>query len=501
MRPSAAPSRRVVSSLWLLGVALMLGASSASAQRLYWPRACHPVAYHTVPRLRAQRVCMNLRVTTHGTQPGTYLFMTPGGAFATGAGIFNDDGSLVWWHHATTPMDDDISVVQYRGHRYMAIWSGRAAFGGPLGAGTVSLYNQHYQRVGTITSGPPFGPDRIDAHEFRITPQGDALFGIYVPVATKFRGRPIKVYKYVVQKVSLASGSHGIHTGRVLFQWDSLSHVPLSQSRIAPPKHHQTWDYFHGNAIDQTPDGNLVVSSRNTWGIYKINIQTGQTMWQVGAKGDRSLPSPWSWQHDVVPLGGDRYSLFDDGNVVIDQGERSAHPSRGLIVRVNAGKRPATVQLLHAYTHSPEISSGYCGSVQRVSNDDVLIDWGQTPEITEYGQGGGSPLMDLSMSQWSCRGQRFAWRGDPLTRPAAAALLSGTDTKVWASWNGSTEVHAWRVLAGPTAGQLSSVSSPSIKDGFETEIVLPQPYKVVAVQALGASGRVLSTSKPVAATS
>jgi hypothetical protein len=444
---------------------------------------------------------MNLRVTTHDTEPGTYLFVTPGGAFATGAGIFDDDGSLVWWHQATTPMIDDISVVRYRGHRYMAIWSGRPVFGGPLGAGTVSLYNQRYQRVGRITSGPPFGPDRIDAHEFRITPDGDALFGIYVPVATRFRGRPIKVYKYVVQKVSLVSGPHGIHTGRVLFQWDSLKHVPLSQSRIAPPQRNQTWDYFHGNAIDQTQDGNLVVSSRNTWGIYKINVKTGQTMWQVGAKGDRSLPSPWSWQHDVVPLGKDRYSLFDDGNVVIDQREPGAHPSRGLIVRINAGKGPATVQLLGAYTHSPAISSGYCGSVQEVSHGDVLIDWGQTPEITEYGQSAGRPLMDLSMSQWSCRGQRSAWRGEPLTRPVTAALLSGTDTHVWASWNGSTEVHAWQVLAGPAAGHLSPVGSPATKDGFETETTLAQRYRVVAVQALSASGRVLSTSKPVAATS
>src|SRR5207302_8858237 len=115
--------------------------------------------------------------------------------------------------------------------------------------------------------------------------------------------RRVEVYQYVVQKVSLIRDTTGIHTGRVLFQWDSLKHVPLSQSHLAAPTDHSVWDYFHGNAIAQTSDGNLLVSSRNTWGIYKINARTGRMMWKVGVKGEPRLPVPWCYQHDFEPLG------------------------------------------------------------------------------------------------------------------------------------------------------------------------------------------------------
>ena len=223
--------------LGTLAWALTPAGSASVEPQSYFPRPCNPAGYHSfLPQ--AQAVCMNLGVPTHSTRSRTYLFLSPGGTFGTGAGIYQDNGSLVWWQPAISRMESDIRVVHYRRHPYLAVWSGTASFDDPYGAGTVSLYNEHYQRVGRITSGRPFGPDRIDAHEFQITPQGDALFGIYEPVSARYHGRRIKVYQYVVQKVSLVRDAHGIHTGRVLFQWDSLQHVPLSQSHLpAPPNH------------------------------------------------------------------------------------------------------------------------------------------------------------------------------------------------------------------------------------------------------------------------
>lgn len=479
---------------WALTLAL---AGSASAEpQSYFPAQCNTAGYHSY-LVQTQRVCMNLGVTTHSTLPRTYLFISPGGTFGTGAGIYQDNGTLVWWQPAISRMESDIRVVHYHRHPYLAVWSGKSSFDDPFGMGTVSLYNEHYQRVGRITSGGQFGPGRIDAHEFQITPQGDALFGIYDPVSAHFHGRRAQVYQYVVQKVSLVSDAHGIHTGRVLFQWDSLRHVPLSQSHLPAPPNHTVWDYFHGNTVSQDGDGNLLVSGRNTWGIYKISVKTGRTIWQVGAKGDRTLPSPWSYQHDVVPLGHDRYSLFDDGAAASGCTNSAQHPSRGLIIAVDPARTPAAVKLLRSYRHSKPICSGFCGSLQLVPGGDVLIDWGEVPEITEYDRAGGSPRMDLSMSNWSCRGYRFPWTGEPLTRPDVAAQSSASGTDVWASWNGSTQVVGWRVLAGGSAGHLMAVGSPTGKQGFETQIVVPRPYALVAVQALGAGGQVLATSRAV----
>ena len=483
----------------LLACSLAAPAGAAAEPALGAASACPVIVYHSAPKLRAQRACMNLAVTTHGTKPGTYLFMGPAAIFGSGVGIYQDNGDLVWWQSASATEAEDVNVVRYRGHDYLAVWSGESSFNDPYGMGSVSLYNEHYERVGTITSARPFGPDRIDAHELRITPQGDALFGIYEPVGATFHGRRVEVYQYVVQKVSLIRGPHGIHTGRLLFQWDSIKHVPLSQSYLPARADHAVWDYFHGNSIAQDSDGNVLVSSRNTWGVYKINVTTGRTMWQLGTKGGPRLPTPWCYQHDIVALGSGRYSLFDDGEggPGCEDGA-NAHPARGLVFRVDATHKAARLSLLRAYWHHPDVYSGCCGSMQALPDGGALIDWGNDAQVSEFDPGGGL-RMDLSLSNWSYRATRFAWVGRPLTRPAVAGHLTAAGTDVWASWNGSTQVAAWRVLAGVDPLHLSPVEPPRPKSGFETEVALTHPYAYVAVQALGAGGQVLSTSRAVAA--
>jgi Arylsulfotransferase (ASST) len=474
----------------------LAGGAPAQAQRVgSSPRPCQPVTYHSVPQLRAQRLCANLGVRTHRTAAGSYLFLTPGGTNGSGAGIFKKNGTLVWWHAVPTPKDHDMTVVQYRGHRYLAVWTGAPSAN--YESGTVTLYNEHYQRAGSITAGGAFSSRGFDLHEFRVTPQGDALVGIYQPVTTSFHGQSVRVYQYVVQKVSLVHDSTGIHTGRVLFQWESLSEVPVSQSHLLPPAPPQVWDYFHGNSIAQDSDGNLIVSSRNTWGIYKISVRTGRIMWQVGAQGDHALSKPWCYQHDVTPLGQHRYSIFDDGGAGpgCEPGS-SDHPARGMIVRVNPSPTPAGVSMVRAYGHRPPVLVGACGNTQVLDGGDVLIGWGNLPEVTEFGRS-GKVLLDLSLSNWSYRAFQFPWVGLPLTRPAVAARGTGTGMEVWMSWNGSTEVRAWRVLSGPDASHLSPVGPPRPKRGFETQVSIAQSRAAVAVQALGSRGQVLATSKPV----
>jgi hypothetical protein len=444
---------------------------------------------------------MNVGVHTRRTQRGSYLFLTLDN---DGIGIFRDTGTLVGWlqRPAGPTEEHNATVVKLGGRPYIAAWVGTARLLGKnnvsVNSGSVLLYNQHYQQVGDITAGPPFRSDRVDMHEFRITPQGDALIGIYEPVKMTIDHQSVTVVEYVVQKLSLVHDSHGIHTGKVLFQWRSLRHVPLSASHAGDQGNGYAWDYFHGNAIAQDTDGNLLISSRNTWAIYKVSAKTGQILWQVGGKGDHRLAHPWCFQHDIDPLGHNEYSLFDDGGVGPDCFPgRSEHASRGLIIRIDPSQHPAGVTLVHAYSHHPAIDTGYLGSVQRLSNGDVLVGWGNQPEITEYSPSGKKIIMDLSLSYQSYRGFRYAWVGAPTTKPSIAARSTSSQTKVWASWNGATNVVSWRVLVGPGATALAPISSPVKRQGFETRISLNRRYPEVAVEALGASGQVLGTSEPV----
>jgi hypothetical protein len=95
----------------------------------------------------------------------------------------------------------------------------------------------------------------------------------------------------------------------------------------------------------------------------------------------------------------------------------------------------------------------------------------------------------------SYRAYRFPWTGTPTNTPAVKASSDGKAENVWVSWNGATQVTAWRVLSGAAANALQAVATAT-KRGFETQItVAPEPY--VAVQALDAAGHTLATSSVV----
>lgn len=497
---------RKVGPLLLAGTGCWAGGPGGAAARPapYTPPACQTVTFRSEPALNAQRACMNTGVHTRRTSSGSYLFLTPDN---DGIGIFRDTGTLVAWvqRPAGDTEEHDATVVNLWGHPYLAAWAGTARLLGKnkvsVNSGTVLLYNEHYQQVGEITAGRPFAPGRVDMHEFRITPQNDALIGIYEPVRMTIHHRTVTVVEYVVQKLSLVHDAQGIHTGKVLFEWRSLRHVPLSASYAGDPGGGGAWDYFHGNAIAQDADGNLLISARNTWAIYKVSVKTGQILWEVGARGDHRLSHPWCFQHDIDALGNNEYSLFDDGGLGPGCWGKSEHASRGLIIRVDPSQHPAGVTLVHAFRHQPDIDTGYLGSIQRLSDGDVLVDWGNQPEITQYSPDGSKVVMDLSLSYQSYRGFRYPWVGMPTDTPSVAARLTGSGTKVWASWNGSTQVVAWRVMAGPTPAILTAVGRPVSREGFETRISLGRRYPDVAVQALGAGGRVLATSEPVSTSS
>src|SRR5262245_47832181 len=96
----------------------------------------------------------------------------------------------------------------------------------------------------------------------------------------------------VVQELEIPS-SH------VLFEWRSLDHVGVEES-LRPVLH--PYDYFHVNSIDVAPDGDLLVSARNTWAVYKLDRRTGSVVWRLGGRRSDFRPGPgatFAWQHDA----------------------------------------------------------------------------------------------------------------------------------------------------------------------------------------------------------
>jgi len=87
----------------------------------------------------------------------------------------------------------------------------------------------------------------------------------------------------------------------VIFEWNSLDHVPLTESMSkpanAPGPSARPYDYFHINSIDVAWDGDLLVSSRDASAVYKVGRRDGQAN---GASAGRIPASPWT-RREVLP--------------------------------------------------------------------------------------------------------------------------------------------------------------------------------------------------------
>jgi hypothetical protein len=359
-----------------------------------------------------------------------------------------------------------------------------------VGAGEDLIYDSSYRQQAIVRAGNGLS---ADLHEFRLTPQGTALITAYYPVyfnASSAHGpRQQIVLDSVVQEIDVG-------TGLVLYQWDSLDHVPLADSYEAlPPSPGQPFDYFHINSVQLEANGNLFISARNTWAAYEVDHSTGAIAWTLGGKSSSyklASAAVFAFQHDVRldTTGDPTVTLFDDG-----AGPPKVHAqSRGITVHLDDNAMTAT--LVSEDLHSPALAASFEGNVQALPNGDSFLGWGQQPYFTEFDPHGNmvfdGRFVDANSSY---RAYRSAWTGTPSTPPAVAATTSGSTTNVYVSWNGSTQVSWWRVLAGPSADALQQVQTAP-KQAFESQIAIAaEPY--VEVQALDSAGRALATSSVV----
>ena len=411
------------------------------------------------------------------------------GPISRGPEILDRNGHVVWYQ--PVPSNDnvmDFRVQTYHGNPVLTWWQGNVNAG--TGRGTDYIYDSHYRQVATVRAGNGLS---ADLHEFKLTSANTALITAYYPVYVDARSvhRPAKqiVLDSVVQEID-------IPTGLVLFQWDSLDHVALTDSHQALParRTRNPFDYFHVNSIDVDHDGNLIVSARNTWAAYKLNHQSGQIIWTLGGRHSTfklGAGATFAFQHDVrIRSGHDWYvTIFDDGG-----GPPEVHQSRALKLFLDVKHR--TARVVSQIHHSPPVTAFFEGNVQQVSDFGEFVGWGGPPYFSQYDKNGKLVLDGRFVgANSSYRAYRYTWSGSPVQPPAIAASKRGSRTIVWASWNGATNVWSWRVLGGTSATALATVAN-SRSHGFETEIGT-SAQRAVAVEALDRAGHVLGKSAVV----
>lgn len=440
-------------------------------------------SFVTLPGVQAP--ILSVSVTDRDPAAGDILTSNGPSAGRYGPLIYTPQGRLVWFHQLSGGLSaENVSVQRYRGQRDLTFWQGKVLSLG-FGQGEDVVLSDHYQTVARVAGGNGL---KADLHDFQIAPHGVAYTTAYNPIRcdlSRVEGtRDGTILDTAVQAIDMKSGL-------VRWEWHSLDHVGVTESETSPPKG-APWDWFHLNSIDVQPDGNLFISARSTWAGYQLQAGSGKIIWRVGGLKSSFKMGPGTktaWQHDGRITSNGDVTFFDNGS------NPPVHKqSRGVSIALDFKTHEA--HLMSVRTHPSPLLSVSQGNMQTLANGNTVVGYGAIPEVSEYGKD-GTLLFDahLPYVMSSYRSMRFPWSSRPTSAPAIAAELNNTreETIVHASWNGATDVTAWRVLAGDHPSALQTRATIPASD-FEISAILPKKYTYVQSLALDRAGRVLGSS-------
>jgi hypothetical protein len=429
---------------------------------------------------------------TRATSPG-YLFLGPGpvslsGSQEYGPLIVDRRGEPVWFRPLAPGLQlANFGACSYRGDPVLIWWEGRLFTSG-YGQGEAVIVDRSYRELYRVRAA---GGRSMDLHGLWLTPQGTALFTCYpeiVPADLRPVGGPRhgQAYESTIQEVDVA-------TGRLLFEWRSLQHVPIGDS-YEPLR--GNYDYLHINSIAPAADGNLLVSGRHTWALYKLDRRTGEVIWTLGGKRSQfrlGHGAEFAWQHDARQLSDRVLTLFDNGTNGPIETERG---SRGLVLDVDESGR--TVALRKAYRGPKPMLASAMGSVQALDSGEVVVCWGTASHTSAFDRDGRLSFdAALPAGMYSYRGSRLEWHSAAGHRPALTAGAGRDGRKViYASWNGATRTRYWRLDAGPGHDSLRPVGVAR-RRGFETVIPVRRGPQFAAVTALDHRGHTLASSPAI----
>jgi hypothetical protein len=314
------------------------------------------------------------------------IFITPSGGSVGGPEIISNTGKVIWFHPLPAhELAADFRAQTYQGKPVLTWWQGPPDLGAVSG-GTDYLYNDRYRRIAEVKGGNGYS---ADGQEFLITPWNTALIIADTVTTTNLTsiGGPAdqKVVDSIVQEID-------IRTGKVLFQWNAADHVPYRDSEQPRPASAATpWDWFYINAVHLDTDGNLLISARRAWAVYKVNRHTGKTIWVLGGKHSTFRPEAapgqvldragkiFAYQHDPEAIGNDEYTLFDDES---DGGAGLLPYSRVVTVRLDLATKVAT--LVKSVRQPEGLLATEEGNAQTTHNGDLFVGWGDAAFISEF---------------------------------------------------------------------------------------------------------------------
>ncbi|KAE8356255.1 ASST-domain-containing protein [Aspergillus coremiiformis] len=464
------------------------------------------MSFQSRPDIRAPIMDISLKNDTLIT-PG-YIFLAPYETELPGPYIYDNDGNLVWSgaDGSISELFHDLQVCPYNGTDHLCYFQGKQI--GGYARGRHIILNKDYAPATTVQTGN--GLTLSDMHEFNMVNTTTVLIAVYQP-----RRYALGAYNISKDKGWAMDGVFqeiDIPSGKVLFEWKSLDHVPVSESYtplgLNPVvgdglSNATAWDYFHLNSVDKNADGDYLVSARHTSCIYKISGKDGSVKWRLGGMNAsiKQLDYNFSSQHDArFQKENDTVtviSLFDNASNIY---RNTSSTSSGIIVSID--HRTNTSRLLKRYqAPGAGILSTSQGNLQILPNKHRFLGWGSNPSISEHTEDGTAIFFATlnNPKTMNYRAFRFNWTGQPSDKPALRtyAASPGSATTLWVSWNGATTVDHWNLYGTNSSSDVFTLLSRADNQGFQSTYTSPNYHPRTYAEAISRNGTSLGNSSVV----
>jgi hypothetical protein len=209
--------------------------------------------------------------------------------------------------------------------------------------------------------------------------------------------------------------------GNLLFQWDALDHYNIQDVDRAVDLTLHIIDFAHFNSVAFDKDGNLLLCARNLDEITKINQNTGEIIWRWGGENNQFTFTNdtlgFARQHDIRFLSNGNVSLFNNGIF------HRPPVSNALEYKLDEANK--TASLVRRIYHN-NIFTIVGGSVQELSNGNILIGWGYNwdPAATEINPD-DSVVIDMSLPEniFTYRALKYQWQTNLFTTNTDSLLF------------------------------------------------------------------------------
>ncbi len=267
----------------------------------------------------------------------------------------------------------------------------------------------------------------------------------------------------------------------------------------------------HTNAIDKFTDGHYLLSGRHTDAVYKISKDDRSIIWRLGGRrSDFELgDANFTRQHHARFLSqNDTHtviSVFDNARGA-DRQQPSSPTSRGMIIALRTDTKPMTAELVAHYDHprGPGTYAFRRGNFQILPNDNAFLCWSEQSLQSEHTKDGRIIMEARMVPDWigTYRAFKYEFVGLPNQPPDVLSKTEShgpvhnwTQTQVYVSWNGATEVKEWVFYKSTENGTTQVRIGSKPRRSFETSFRWEGYASYIVVEAMDENGNSLGSSK------